>query len=230
MWGAQCPETNSEDAIRSGKEAKISNISDLTDNGTVVEVYVSEDEADFITDVVVVKSQLMEVKKVGSDYVSLEKKDPDDGDKDFPGFNQDPIDVKVGAVLVEGQGNVFLGDFDLVPVDFGHVLVPQGDAVVGAAHGQGTGRSRMTAYTTSSPAWTKRPENPTRSRRAAGHIPDIQHGSAVGLVAFLLDDHGLDGSLPRPSTRSTTSSTLCVSATTSPSAPLPPSRLISRRL
>lgn len=81
VWGAQCPETNSEDAIRSGKEAKISNISDLTDNGTVVEVYVSEDEADFITDVVVVKSQLMEVKKVGSDYVSLEKKDPDDGDK-----------------------------------------------------------------------------------------------------------------------------------------------------
>ena len=43
------------------------------------------------------------------------------------------------AVLVEGQGNVFLGDFDLVPVDFGHVLVPQGDAVVGAAHGQGDG-------------------------------------------------------------------------------------------
>ena len=126
VWGAQCPETNSEDAIRSGKEAKISNISDLTDNGTVVEVYVSEDEADFITDVVVVKSQLMEVKKVGSDYVSLEKKDPDDGDKDFPGFNQDPIDVKVGNVQAEDAPYAVLKDLKagdnvvIIPVDADH--------------------------------------------------------------------------------------------------------------
>ena len=126
VWGAQCPETNSEDAIRSGKEAKISNISDLTDNGTVVEVYVSEDEADFITDVVVVKSQLMEVKKVGSDYVSLEKKDPDDGDKDFPGFNQDPIDVKVGNVQAEDAPYAALKDLKagdnvvIIPVDADH--------------------------------------------------------------------------------------------------------------
>ena len=93
--------TNDTDLIAADKTAKVSNICDLTDNGTVVEVYVSEDDADFITDVVVVKSQLMEVKKIGSDYVSLEKNDPDDGKKDFPGFNQDPIDVKVGNVQAE---------------------------------------------------------------------------------------------------------------------------------
>ena len=93
--------TDDTDLIVAGNAAKVSNICDLTDNGTIVEVYVSEDDADFITDVVVVKSQLMEVKKIGSDYVSLEKKDPDDGKKNFPGFNQDPIDVKVGNVQAE---------------------------------------------------------------------------------------------------------------------------------
>ena len=93
--------TDDTTLIAAGNAAKVSNICDLTDNGTVVEVYVSEDDADFITDVVVVKSQLMEVKKIGSDYVSLEKNDPDDGNKNFPGFNQDPIDVKVGNVQAE---------------------------------------------------------------------------------------------------------------------------------
>ncbi len=126
VWGASCPETNNADAIRSGKDAKISNISDLTDNGTVVEVYVSEDEADFITDVVVVKSQLMEVKKVGSDYVSLEKKDPDDSNKNFPGFNQNPIDVKVGNVQAEDGAYSVLKDLKaedsvvVIPVDADH--------------------------------------------------------------------------------------------------------------
>ncbi len=126
VWGASCPETNNEETIRSGKDAKISNISDLTDNGTVVEVYVSEDEADFITDVVVVKSQLMEVKKIGSDYVSLEKKDPDDGDKDFPGFNQNPIDEKVGNVQAEDAPYAVLKDLKagddvvIIPVDADH--------------------------------------------------------------------------------------------------------------
>ncbi|WP_325228580.1 S-layer homology domain-containing protein, partial [Oscillibacter sp.] len=126
VWGPSCPETNNEDLIASGKDAKISNISDLTDNGTVVEVYVSEDEADFITDVVVVKSQLMEVKKIGSDYVSLEKQDPDDGDKNFPGFNQNPIDVKVANVQAEDAAYAALKDLKagdsvvVIPVDADH--------------------------------------------------------------------------------------------------------------
>ncbi|WP_300861492.1 S-layer homology domain-containing protein [uncultured Oscillibacter sp.] len=126
VWGAKCPATNNETAIKAGLEAKIANISDLTDNGTIVEVYVSEDEADFITDVVVVKSQLMEVKKIGSDYVSLEKKDPDDGGKNFPGFNQDPIDVKVGNVQAEDAAYASLKDLKagdnvvVIPVDADH--------------------------------------------------------------------------------------------------------------
>ncbi|MBU5625922.1 S-layer homology domain-containing protein [Oscillibacter sp. MSJ-2] len=46
-----------------------------TGNGTVVEVYVDEDTADLITDVVVVKSQLMQINKVNSvaKTVSLKK-------------------------------------------------------------------------------------------------------------------------------------------------------------
>ena len=125
-WQAACPVTNDETAIKAGLDAKIANISDLTDNGTVVEVYVSEDEADFITDVVVVKSQLMEVKKIGSDYVSLEKNDPDDGDKNFPGFNQNPIDVKVGNVQAEDAAYAALKDLKagdnvvVIPVDADH--------------------------------------------------------------------------------------------------------------
>ncbi|MCI8971960.1 MAG: S-layer homology domain-containing protein, partial [Oscillibacter sp.] len=77
---------------------KIADIADLTDNGTLVEVYVSEDDADFICNVVVVKTQLMEVKRVGSDYVALDKVGADD--KAF-GYNDDPIDEKLEDVEVE---------------------------------------------------------------------------------------------------------------------------------
>ena len=67
-------------ATKDGKLVrKVANIADFTDNGTLVEVYVSNVDADWITDVVVIQTQLMEVKKVGSDYISLEKKEPAGG-------------------------------------------------------------------------------------------------------------------------------------------------------
>ena len=51
---------------------KTAEIADYTDNGTQVLVYVDNNGADFITDVVVIKTQMMEVRRVGSDYVSLD--------------------------------------------------------------------------------------------------------------------------------------------------------------
>ncbi|MCI8398555.1 MAG: S-layer homology domain-containing protein [Oscillibacter sp.] len=83
---------------------KVAEIADLTDNGTIVEVYVSDLVADFITDIVVLKTQLMEVRRVGSDYVAIQKEDNKDVDKMVAGaeaFNQTPIDVTVENVLAE---------------------------------------------------------------------------------------------------------------------------------
>ncbi|MCI8690003.1 MAG: S-layer homology domain-containing protein, partial [Oscillibacter sp.] len=81
----------------------VSEIADYTDNGTLVEVYVSDEDADFITDVVVVKTQLMEVKRVGSDYVSLDLYDDgsDSEGKAVFGYNSVPIDKKVNDVEVD---------------------------------------------------------------------------------------------------------------------------------
>ncbi len=72
----------------------LSELCDLTDNGVTVEVYVCPVDADFITDVVVTRTQLMEVDRVASDYVELDtidsdSKDPrDDGDlAEIAGYN-----------------------------------------------------------------------------------------------------------------------------------------------
>ncbi|MCI8802006.1 MAG: hypothetical protein HFG01_01515 [Oscillibacter sp.] len=75
--------------------AKVSEIADFTDNGTVVEVYVSETDADLITDVVVIQSALAEVKRIGSDYVTLGKYDTDGADTHAPkeGYNREAFDV-----------------------------------------------------------------------------------------------------------------------------------------
>ena len=85
--------------------ANLEDIADYTDNGTVVEVYVSEDDADFIRNVVVVKTQLMEVKKQGADYVTLESADVD---SKATGYNQEPIDEDVDDVEVEDAYYEFL--------------------------------------------------------------------------------------------------------------------------
>ena len=73
------------DATDIEKETKaqapsLSEIADLTDNGVTVEVYVCPVDADFITNVVVTRTQLMKVKAVASDYVRLEDIGPDSRD------------------------------------------------------------------------------------------------------------------------------------------------------
>ncbi len=64
----------------------LSEICDLTDNGVTVEVYVCPVDADFITDVVVTRTQLMEVDRIASDYVELDtiSSDSEDPYKDGP--------------------------------------------------------------------------------------------------------------------------------------------------
>ena len=81
-----------------GVVEKVADIANYTDNGTLVEVYVDDDDADFISDVVVVKTQLMEIKRVGSDYVSLDKIGPD---KTAYGYNDDAINERVLDVELE---------------------------------------------------------------------------------------------------------------------------------
>ncbi len=81
-----------------GSVAKVADIANYTDNGVLVEVYVSDLDADFIEDVVVIQTQLMEVKRVGSDYVSLDRSDVDDL---AYGYNKKAIDVNVNDVEVD---------------------------------------------------------------------------------------------------------------------------------
>ena len=84
----------------------LAEIADLTDNGVTVEVYVCPVDADFITNVVVVRTQLMEVKRIGSDYVTLSRISPDSRDPrkeaekgsttglaDITGYNAFAVDV-----------------------------------------------------------------------------------------------------------------------------------------
>ena len=87
---------------------KVASIADFTDNGNLVEVYVSHVDADWITDVVVIQTQLMEVDKIGSDYVSLARVEPDannrpdhtlaNGKDANIGFNLSPMHVIVEQV------------------------------------------------------------------------------------------------------------------------------------
>ena len=70
-------------------------IGDLTANGTVVEVYTSATNADTITDVVVIKTQLMVVDRVKSDSVTLAQ--VKDADGNYTG-------VKVNSVKEDEEG------------------------------------------------------------------------------------------------------------------------------
>lgn len=92
----QCYTYDARDIDATNKELapSLSEICDLTDNGVTVEVYVCPVDADFITDVVVTRTQLMEVDRVASDYVELntissDSKDPrKDGTLDaIAGYN-----------------------------------------------------------------------------------------------------------------------------------------------
>jgi hypothetical protein len=117
--------------FESGKKlAGVEDIADYTDNGTRVRVYVSETDADYITDVVVEKTQLMEVKRIGSDYVSLQMydngKSDDKGTTVFNGFNQSAINKNTENVQAEDDYYTFLsglksGDIvAVVPVSVDH--------------------------------------------------------------------------------------------------------------
>ena len=83
----------------------LSELCDLTDNGVTVEVYVCPVDADFITDVVVTRTQLMEVDRIASDYVELDVIDSDskdprkDGDlKEISGYNDYALAEEVISV------------------------------------------------------------------------------------------------------------------------------------
>ena len=95
-----------------GSISKVADIADLTDNGVTVEVYVDDQTADFITDVVVIQTQLMEVRRIGADYVSLQKYDDNKGleDKndDIVGYNQNPLDTDIENVEVNDDYFEFL--------------------------------------------------------------------------------------------------------------------------
>ena len=81
----------------------VGQIADYTDNGTRVEVYIDEDVADWVRNIVVIKTQLMEVKRLGKESVSLDLYDGGSANKgkDVFGFNQKALDVKVDNVEID---------------------------------------------------------------------------------------------------------------------------------
>ncbi len=81
----------------------VGQIADFTDNGTVVEVYIDEEKADWVSDIVVIKTQLMEVKRLGKESVSLDLYDNGSANKGKTvfGFNQPAIDEKVDNVEID---------------------------------------------------------------------------------------------------------------------------------
>ena len=88
-------ETNKEEA------PSLSEIADLTDNGVTVEVYVCPVDADFITDVVVIRTQLMEVDRVATDYVELDRVSSDSKDKaltEIAGYNDNALHAETISV------------------------------------------------------------------------------------------------------------------------------------
>ncbi len=88
-------ETNKEEA------PSLSEIADLTDNGVTVEVYVCPVDADFITDVVVIRTQLMEVDRVATDYVELDRVSSDSKDEpliEIAGYNDNALHAETISV------------------------------------------------------------------------------------------------------------------------------------
>ena len=123
-----------------GRTHEVGEIADYTDNGTLVQVYVSENDADFITDVVVIQTQLMEVKRVGSDYVSLEQKDPDDPTTIGHAFNQAAIQRDVKDVKEANENYAVLKELKdgdtvaVIPVADNHSTNLSTDMIVSKAY------------------------------------------------------------------------------------------------
>lgn len=91
---------NGRDTTPFTSKTPVGDTANYTDNGVLVEVYVDEDIADRISNVVVIYTQLMQVRKIGSESVSL-KLYKDKGGKDKgAGFNNGPFDTRAdGATL-----------------------------------------------------------------------------------------------------------------------------------
>ena len=87
-----------------GKEGfkDVGQIADLTDNGTVVEVYIDDNGEDEISNIVVIKTQLMEVKRLSKESVALDLYDNGSDNKGAVaiGFNQAAINMKVENVEI----------------------------------------------------------------------------------------------------------------------------------
>ena len=106
---------------------KVATISDYTDNGTLVELYVDDEDADLISHVVVIKTQMMSVKRVAGDYVALDRVSPTNKSAvPNSGYNQAPIHVEVEDVEEENAFYSLLADLKagdlvaVVPVDADH--------------------------------------------------------------------------------------------------------------
>ena len=115
-----------ENAFAGDKE-KVSTIADYTDNGTLVELYVDDEDADLISHVVVIKTQMMSVKRVAGDYVALDRVSPDNKSAvPNSGYNQAPIHVEVEDVEEENAYYSLLSGLKagslvaVVPVDADH--------------------------------------------------------------------------------------------------------------
>ena len=78
----------------------VGQIADLTDNGTAVEVYIEDNGEDEISHIVVIKTQLMEVKRLSKDSVALDLYDGGSANKGVAafGFNQAAINEKIQNV------------------------------------------------------------------------------------------------------------------------------------
>lgn len=64
---------------------------DLTGNGILVEVYVDDDNADIISNIVVIRTQLMEVNTVSSKTITLKQLDEVGNISDTDGTGRDPV-------------------------------------------------------------------------------------------------------------------------------------------
>lgn len=73
---------NMTDAVKANDSSVAQKLVDLTGNGIVVEVYVDEDNADIISDIVVIRTQLMEVNTVSSKTITLKQLDEVGNDTD----------------------------------------------------------------------------------------------------------------------------------------------------
>ena len=72
-------------------EALAQKLVDLTGNGILVEIYLDDDNADIISDIVVIRTQLMEVNTVSSKTITLKQLDEVGNISSVDGSGKDPV-------------------------------------------------------------------------------------------------------------------------------------------